>query len=51
MIVLVDASPASYRELALCTLLRNQYWTPPVLAQGRLFVRDLTGDLFAVDVK
>lgn len=50
-ILVAEASPAGYRELARCILPRNQYWTPPALAQGRLFVRNLTGDLFAIDVR
>jgi outer membrane protein assembly factor BamB len=49
-IVVAEASPAGFRELARCALPRNQYWTPPALAQGRLYVRNLTGDLFAIDV-
>jgi len=50
-IVVAEASSARYRELARCSLPRNQYWTPPALAQGKLFVRNLTGDLFAIDVR
>ncbi|MCX7030068.1 MAG: PQQ-binding-like beta-propeller repeat protein [Spirochaetes bacterium] len=50
-IVVAEASPDGYRELARCSLPRNQYWTPPALAAGKLFVRNLTGDLFAIDVK
>jgi outer membrane protein assembly factor BamB len=50
-IVVADADPSAYRELARCSLPRNQYWTPPALAQGKLFVRNLTGDLFAIDVR
>jgi outer membrane protein assembly factor BamB len=50
-IIVAEASSAGYRELARCSLPRNQYWTPPALAGGKLFVRNLTGDLFAIDVK
>ena len=50
-IIVAEASSAGYRELARSALPRNQYWTPPALAAGRLFVRNLTGDLFAIDVR
>ncbi len=50
-IIVAEATNAGYRELARCSLPRNQYWTPPALAGGKLFVRNLTGDLFAIDVR
>jgi outer membrane protein assembly factor BamB len=50
-IFIAPASPAGYKELAKATLPRDQYWSPPALAQGRLFVRNLSGDLFAIDLK
>lgn len=50
-IIVAEASSAGYRELARGSLPRNQYWTPPALAGGKLFVRNLTGDLFAIDVR
>jgi outer membrane protein assembly factor BamB len=50
-IVAADISPAAYVERGRGSLPRDQYWTPPSLANGRLFIRNLSGDLFAVDVK
>lgn len=50
-IIVAEASSAGYRELARASLPRNQYWTPPALAGGKLFVRNLVGDLFAIDVR
>jgi len=50
-IFVAPASPAGYKELAKATLPRDQYWSPPALAQGRLFVRNLRGDLFAIDLR
>jgi len=50
-IFVAEATSAGYRELARGSLPRNQYWTPPALAGGMLFVRNLTGDLFAIDVR
>ena len=41
----------SYIELSHATLPRNQYWTPPVLSHGRLFIRNLRGDLYCIDVR
>jgi len=50
-IFVAPASPSGYKELAKATLPRDQYWNPPALAQGRLFVRNLSGDLFAIDLR
>jgi len=50
-IFIAAASPGGYKELAKATLPRDQYWSPPALAQGRLFVRNLSGDLFAIDLR
>ncbi len=50
-LIVAEATSAGYREVARAALPRNQYWTPPALALGKLFVRNLTGDLFAIDVK
>jgi outer membrane protein assembly factor BamB len=50
-IIVAEASSAGYRELARASLPRDQYWTPPALAQGMLFVRNLRGDLFAIDAR
>lgn len=50
-IIAAEATSAGYRELSRASLPRNQYWTPPAFAGGKLFVRNLTGDLFAIDVR
>ena len=50
-IIVAEASNAGYRELSRASLPRNQYWTPPALAGGKLYVRNLTGDLFAIDAR
>jgi outer membrane protein assembly factor BamB len=39
-LALVEASPEGYRELAVARPLRNRCWTMPVLADGRLYLRD-----------
>jgi hypothetical protein len=50
-IVAAEATPAGYRELGHASLPRDQYWTPPALAGGRLYVRNLRGDLFSIDLR
>ncbi len=39
--VMVNASPAGYQELGRFTPLGGQSWTAPIIAQGRLIVRNL----------
>jgi outer membrane protein assembly factor BamB len=39
-LALIDASPDGYHELAAMRPFRNRSWTMPVLADGRLFLRD-----------
>jgi hypothetical protein len=36
----VEANPEQYREKAAVKLTGPKYWTMPVLAQRRLYVRD-----------
>jgi outer membrane protein assembly factor BamB len=50
-LITAEADPAGYRELARGSLPRNQYWTPPAFARGILYVRNLKGDLFAIDMR
>ena len=37
---LVEANPEAYREKSRATVLKGKSWTPPTLADGKLFVRD-----------
>jgi outer membrane protein assembly factor BamB len=39
-LILASASPEGYAERGRCRLLGGHCWTPPSLADGRLFVRD-----------
>jgi len=50
-IITVEATPAAFREIARGSLPRNQYWTPPAFVRGILYVRNLQGDLFAIDMR
>lgn len=52
-LVVAEASPAGYRELARAPVLSAQAknWTAPVLAHGRVYARNGDGDLVCVDVR
>jgi outer membrane protein assembly factor BamB len=50
-IVTVEADPSAYREIARGSLPRSQYWTPPAFSRAILYVRNLVGDVFAVDMR
>ena len=45
-----EVSPESYTEIASTELARGRYWTPPVLVNGKLFIRNHDGDLMCIDV-
>jgi len=49
-LVVADASPGGYRELAAARILTGKCWTVPVLANGRLYARNAAGDLVCLDV-
>ena len=51
VIITVESTPSAYRELARGLLPRDQYWTPPAFSRGKLYVRNLRGDLFAIDMR
>jgi outer membrane protein assembly factor BamB len=50
-IIVAEADPRQYREVARGALPRNQYWSPPSLADGRLYIRNIRGDLYCVDMR
>lgn len=47
----VRASPAKFELLARSQVIGGKCWTAPVLAQGRLYVRNAKGDLVCLDVR
>ena len=49
-IVIAAAEPSSYREFARAKVLDDKCWVVPVLANGRLYVRNNNGDLVCLDV-
>jgi len=50
-LVVADASPAGYRELASAQVLTGKCWTDPVLANGRIYARNWAGNLVCLDVR
>ena len=49
-LVIADASPDGYNELASAQILSGKCWTYPVLANGRIYARNADGKLVCVDV-
>ena len=49
-LVVVDASPVAYHELARAKVLDGTCWTPPALCSGRIYCRNHRGDLLCLDV-
>ena len=50
-LVVVDASPVAYHELARAKVLDGTCWTPPALCSGRIYCRNHRGDLLCLDAK
>jgi len=50
-LVVAEASPEGYKELARATVLDSYCWTPPVLANGRIYCRNSKGKVVCLDVK
>jgi outer membrane protein assembly factor BamB len=49
-LVIAEASPEEYKELASAKILTGKCWTTPVLANGRIYARNAAGQLVCVDV-
>jgi outer membrane protein assembly factor BamB len=50
-LLLADASPAGLKPLARAKVLSGVCWTPPALANGRLYVRNAKGELLCLDLR
>jgi len=50
-LLLAEPSPADFKPLARAQVLSGLCWTPPALADGRLYVRNAKGDLVCLDLK
>lgn len=46
-----EVSSKEYREIVSADFPASVYWTAPVLSQGRLYIRNLKGELFCVDLR
>jgi outer membrane protein assembly factor BamB len=49
-LVIAEASPEGFKELASSQILKGKCWTVPVLANGRIYARNANGQLVCVDV-
>ena len=49
-LVIAEASPQGYKELASAQILTGKCWTMPVLANGKIFARNAAGKLVCLDV-
>jgi outer membrane protein assembly factor BamB len=52
---ITEATPKAYQEISNCDVLGGeekgrQFWTPPVLYKGKIYCRNLSGDLVCIDV-
>lgn len=50
-VLLVEASPAAYKELGSTHALPGRIWAPPAFSGGRLFVRNNNGTLVCLDLR
>jgi len=49
-LVIAEASPEEFRELASAQILTGKCWTVPVLANGKIYARNADGQLVCIDV-
>jgi outer membrane protein assembly factor BamB len=49
-LLLAEASPADFQPLARAKVLSGLCWTPPALANGRLYVRNARGELRCLEL-
>ncbi len=49
-LMIAEAAPAGYTELAAAQILEGKCWTVPVLANGRIYARNAAGELVCIDV-
>jgi outer membrane protein assembly factor BamB len=50
-LAIAEASPAAYKEIAAAQVVEGRCWTMPVLAGGRIHVRNSDGRLVCLDVR
>ena len=49
-LIIAEASPEGFSELASAKILTGKCWTTPVLANGRIYARNAAGQLVCLDV-
>lgn len=49
-LVIADADPAAFKELARAKVLKDRCWVVPVLANGHIYCKNNNGDLVCLDV-
>lgn len=49
-LVIADADPVGFKQLARAKVLGNRCWVVPVLANGHIYCKNNTGDLVCLDV-
>jgi len=50
-LAVVEAHPAEYKEVSAAQVIGGRCWTMPVLAGGRIHVRNSDGRVVCVDVR
>jgi outer membrane protein assembly factor BamB len=50
-LVIADAAPSGYQELARAKVLSSRSWVMPVLANGRIYVKSNKGEMVCLDVR
>ena len=50
-LILADVSPTELKPVARAKVLNGTCWTPPALANGRLYVRNAKGELRCLDLR
>lgn len=50
-LVLAEASPEAFRPLARARVLSGKCWTPPALADGRLYCRNAAGEVVCLNLR
>jgi outer membrane protein assembly factor BamB len=50
-LAIAEITPSSYRLISSAALRPGVYWTAPVAARGRAYIRNERGDLFCIDMR
>jgi outer membrane protein assembly factor BamB len=50
-LVIAEAAPAGYHELARANVLSGRCWVMPVLGNGRIYARSNKGHVVCLDVR